>query len=852
MPDLPWRTLNAPPNRRPFRLPVKLSWRLQRLRDVVLLRLSSGLVQAVSRIRALRWMPRWALIAAEQVLISSARPMVFDGPFYLDRNPDVKASGQDPLRHYLRHGWLEGRAPNASFDDPYYRSNAGLTRETPVSALAHYLAHGRTTGLVPAPNVDIGAWHARNPEIAIARVDPYGHFLKEGCQQLLPPGPPAPEISLTQLATLGAGERGPILVDVVMPVFSGRAETLSAILHVLTAPVRTAFELVVIDDCGPDADLRADIDDLAARGLITLIRQPGNCGFVAAINRGMACNSDRDVIWLNADTQVYAGWLDRLREAAYSAPNVATVTPLSNNATLCSYPRIDSDNAFDLECEWTWLARTTARVNAEQRVEVPTAVGFCTYVRRDAIDVIGTLDEQSFGRGYGEENDFSRRAIAAGWLNLAAADVLVRHFGGVSFGAEKASRVEHALAVLDRRYPDYHGAVLRFLKEDPLHEARHTLDLARLRAMRGARNVLIITHALGGGTAQYVTEEIARLRLSGVSVFLLSKGEGGNGTARLGHVTSGAMPTLEALDIDGDVLWRILATLNLSEVQIHHLIDFSPKAPAIFGERLATLRVPYQFMMHDYFAICPRINMCDLSGMYCGEPSVSGCRSCLLRRGSAAGRVDIVQWRERYRALLRQADRVTVPDRDGADRLHSYFPELQNIQIMPHEPPIKVAYLPVSRREPGPLRVAVLGAIGPIKGVDVLFAAAMRSRKLVDGPEFTVIGYTHNDTAARACGISVTGAYDNAQVDLLIEQADPDVIWIPSIWPETYCYTLSIALRSGRPIAGFAIGAIATRLRDAGTGHLMPLSDAGDPERLLQALALAAEPESSMGTFEAA
>jgi hypothetical protein len=45
---------------------------------------------------------------------------------------------------------------------------------------------------------------------------------------------------------------------------------------------------------------------------------------------------------------------------------------------------------------------------------------------------------------------------------------------------------------------------------------------------------------------------------------------------------------------------------------------------------------------------------------------------------------------------------------------------------------------------------------------------------------------------------------------------DPDLILIPSIWPETYCYTLSHALASGRPVAGFDLGAVGTRLRDAG------------------------------------
>ena len=842
MPDLSWRTLTTGPQRRPFRLPVALSWRLQRVREIVVCRISAGLIKAVSRIRALRWVPRRIVIIAERQLLVAADRRVFDASYYLDANPDVRTAELDPMQHYLSFGWREGRAPNAEFDDAYYRAHSGLSPRTPVSALGHFLAQGQARQIAPAPDVDLADWRKHNPDIAIARVDPYGHFLNAGCRTPKHQRAPEAAISLQTLSMLTSDRTGPALVDVIMPVYGGRAETLSAIQHVLTARARTGFGLVIIDDSSPDQELRADLEDLSARGLLTLVHQPDNQGFVAAINRGMQCHPERDVVWLNSDTQVYDGWLDRLRDAAYSAARVATVTPLSNNATLCSYPRMDADNATALEHDWSEIARIAAEANAGQTIELPTAVGFCTYVRRDAIDAIGVLDQVAFGRGYGEENDFSRRAIAAGWSNLAAADVLVRHFGGVSFGAEKSSRVEQALAVLDRRYPDYHGAVHRFLSEDPLHDARHAIDLARLNAARAERNVLIVTHSLGGGTAQHVTEEITRLRLSGASVYLMRGGQRGTGTARLEHVAVGALPTLEALDLDGERLWEILATLELSDIQIHHLIDFGTDAPTIFRNRLSALNVPFRFVVHDYFAICPRINMVDLGGMYCGEPDVAGCRSCLIRRGSIAGRPDIVNWRARYHALLARAESVTVPDRDVADRLRSYFPDLKPASVVPHEP-WQTSEMLESMRQPGPLRVAVLGAIGPIKGVDILFATAMRARRMQGGPQFTVIGYTHNDHAARACGISVTGAYENADVDLLIEQADPDVIWIPSIWPETYCYTLSIALRSGRAVAGFAIGAIATRLRDAGRGHLMPLSDAGNPERLIQALALAAEEE---------
>ena len=463
VPDLPWRTLVKLPLRRPFRLPVAISWRLQRAAQFLAFRVSCGLVQAVSRIRAFRAMPRFILALAEEQLVRADGNDLFDPAFYLDRNKDVRAAGIDPLHHYLRHGWCEGRLPNPDFDDAYYRLNAGLSPDTPVSALGHYLAFGKASGLSPVQGLDLGVWRKQNTGVAVAKLDPYDHFLKAANKRAHRTGPPEPSDTMRKLEALEPHRPGPVLIDVVMPVFAGRAETLSAIQHVLSAKGAVAFELIVIDDCSPDAALVADLEHLAALKLFTLVRNSTNQGFIAAINTGMAINTDRDVVWLNSDTQVYDEWLDRLRDAAYSRSRVATVTPLSNNATLCSYPRIDTDNAADLECDWRDIASLAAQVNDAQRVEVPTAVGFCTYTRRDAVEIIGTLDQDSFGRGYGEENDFSRRAIASGWTNLAAADVLVRHFGGVSFGQERSARIEHALALLDRRYPDYHGAVHRFL-----------------------------------------------------------------------------------------------------------------------------------------------------------------------------------------------------------------------------------------------------------------------------------------------------------------------------------------------------------------------------------------------------
>ena len=72
---------------------------------------------------------------------------------------------------------------------------------------------------------------------------------------------------------------------------------------------------------------------------------------------------------------------------------------------------------------------------------------------------------------------------------------------------------------------------------------------------------------------------------------------------------------------------------------------------------------------------------------------------------------------------------VRVPDREVAARLRRYFPRLGNIVVRPHERLRTSAVPPTpAARRPGPLRIATIGAIGPIKGFDVLLDLATEIR----------------------------------------------------------------------------------------------------------------------------
>jgi GT2 family glycosyltransferase len=143
------------------------------------------------------------------------------------------------------------------------------------------------------------------------------------------------------------------------------------------------------------------------------------------------------VVLLNSDTEVANGWLDRLQHAACSAPDVGTVTPFSNNATICTYPYEGWTGDVPGSLGLAGLDTLFATVNRGRTANLPTAVGFCMYIRRACLTQTGYFDEERFGRGYGEENDFCMRAAAAGWRNILAADVFVYHKGSVSFGEER-------------------------------------------------------------------------------------------------------------------------------------------------------------------------------------------------------------------------------------------------------------------------------------------------------------------------------------------------------------------------------------------------------------------------------
>jgi GT2 family glycosyltransferase/glycosyltransferase involved in cell wall biosynthesis len=625
-------------------------------------------------------------------------------------------------------------------------------------------------------------------------------------------------------------------VAVVVPVYRGTEATLACLDSVFAAvPART--RIIVVDDAGPEPELARALDRLSRQRRIRLLRHTQNRGFPASANAGfraaLRLPGRPDVVLLNSDTLVPQGWVEGLRTAVHGAPDIGTATPLSNDATILSYPDVTAANPAPAPAEFARLARLAGKVNAGVAEEVPTAVGFCMYIRRECLAEAGLFREDLFAQGYGEENDFCMRARHLGWRHIGVPSVFVAHRGAQSFGSARAHLIERNLEILERLHPGYRRLIAEFQAADPLASARRRLDAARWRAGRSACGaVIMVTHDSGGGVERAVQARCRALRAQDMRPILLrpvlARDPNADrdapayrpGLCIVGE-EKGDFPNLcFAVPGDLDALARLLRADRVTAIEVHHLLGHTHALLRL----AAMLKVPVDQHVHDYAAICPRITFVGRDRRYCGEPDeVAVCEACVADLGSCLEEeVSVAALRARSAVDLASARTVVTPSTDAAARLRRHFagiaPEVEPSEDDTDLPP------PVPVRDGLPRRICVIGGIGVEKGYDVLLDCA-RDAALRRLPiEFTVVGHTSDDPRLIDTGrVFVTGPYAEAEAVALIRAHDPHLAWLPSVCPETWCFTLGHAWRAGLLVAAFDIGAPAERIRRSRRGWLLPL-----------------------------
>lgn len=672
---------------------------------------------------------------------------------------------------------------------------------------------------------------------------------------------------------VGSGGVGGI--DVVVPVY-GAPSALERCLASLERHLdRDRHRLLLVIDGPQAADVEAIVASAGERigaPALTVLRQEVRAGYPAAIQRGIDAPpapgraAPSDVVLLNSDTVVTHGWLDKLAAAAASSPRIGTVTPFTNNGTLASLPRPFEINrlptGFDVDGFATLVERSSARLYPR----VPTAVGFCFYVKRALLAAIGSFDSIAFGLGYGEEVDFCLRAAAAGWEHCLDDATFVFHEGQRSFGRTRDRRVREAERTLARRYPDFRARLAAFMAEDPVAAARRPiLDALRSAAAPAAARPSTapapragVVHLVHGwppenfaGTEMYAwwlahlqkasrpvavyTRSADRQFATGTAVELEDRAI--RVRARVNHFDQRHPLRRNGLYDRGARadFARFLDQTSPDLLHIHHLAG---NGFALVDE--ARRRgLPIVLQLQDWWLLCARANLLDSERRLCPGPAPGRCGNCLplTRLAPSRGLNDLLNralYRLRYaraRGVLAAADALIAGSTAILDsfRALGWLPAHVPVHLVPYGVDHAPRAIESSRRPPAlPLRLGFIGSLLPHKGLHVA------TRALAGLPASAVAlevwgDATHDPAyvgealaAADGAAVHLRGRF--AEEERSSIYAGLDLLLVPSLGLESYSLAAREALATGLPVLASRRGALAELFAggEACGGHFDP------------------------------
>ena len=614
--------------------------------------------------------------------------------------------------------------------------------------------------------------------------------------------------------------------EVVLPVYDG-IEFLKKLLPALLDDPDVT-RLIIVDDCSQDPTVGKLLDEAAAaNSKVHLLRSRENLGFVRSANLGMK-EARRNFVLLNSDVELPPNWISRLLEPIRRDRRIASTTPFSNAATILSFPLCGMDNACfdkldaaDLDAQFQRLRPTWPLP------ELPTGVGFCMGMAKEAFDQIGDFDEV-FGRGYGEENDWCQRAVRAGFRNVAVPNLYVDHSHAGSFQSEEKARLlERNLQIIRERYPDYDREVNEFLKEDPLSRYRKiaTLDvLCNLCCDEGG--IVIFDHSEGGGANAFRNHRVETIvENRGTAIVITPNGS---------SFTMEASHSLFSFAIEIKEFEELLAFLSgfsIASVEINSLMFYQDPV-SVFAQikRLVDRRgVAVELFLHDYHSLCPSHNLISHEGQFCDLPAWEQCNDCLGRNRFVenAPQVSRKQWVESWRELLSGITQVRVFSEISRELFIRVFPELESrVALIPHRRPAVVEDAIELGSEP--IVVGVVGNISYSKGAGVVELLAANA-------DFTVVvlGRLARTSGEHLPGLAIHGPYEKEELPDLIARYGINVGMIPSIWPETYNFVTDELIALGLPLVSFDIGAHAGRISSYDRGKVFPLELSRQPAQLV-------------------
>ncbi len=273
-----------------------------------------------------------------------------------------------------------------------------------------------------------------------------------------------------------------------------------------------------------------------------------------------------------------------------------------------------------------------------------------------------------------------------------------------------------------------------------------------------------------------------------------------------------------------EVAARWLDEYGISLVHVHH----SAWQSLGLLDAAYRLSIPVVYSVHDYYTVCPSVKLLDENQVFCRGRCTTGPGDCYqeLWPAEQIGTLKheaVYDWQQQFAGALALCSGFITTSGLVRDVMQDVYPALRDkpFQVIPHGRDFfELSQLAVSPKAGEPLRIALPGYLTQAKGAGILLDMA-RDPALQD-VSWHVLGTVEDpDIAAQLPdNVTVHGPYVAEKLPEYLADIRPHLGAVLSIWPETWCHTLTELWAAGIPVLAFDLGAVGERIKEARAGWL--------------------------------
>lgn len=623
-------------------------------------------------------------------------------------------------------------------------------------------------------------------------------------------------------------------IDIIVPVYNAYEFTEECIKSIIKHTDLNEHALVLINDKSPDEKILPMLKKYQQENEdknIVVLDNEENMGFVRTVNRGMQY-SENDVILLNSDTEVTKRWIEKIQECAYSNKYIATVTPLTNNGTICSVPNFGIDNELPANMTLDEYNEMIEKSSKNRYPELTTGNGFCMYIKREVIQELGLFDAETFGKGYGEENDFCYRALDHGYTNVLCDNTFIYHKGTQSFKKEnmtqsRAALIDEHMNLLRKKHPIYVQKTDNFIANNPIRDIQENVNLNIM--LHNKKRILYLVNEweenmeMTGGTSLHLKDIINANMKNNIASFVLAPDKFDLQRFKLYLYTDKYAKEISNYKTDiqqyGQIIYtnnsykemleNIFDSFNIDILHVHHFLFQTFDAIEIARQKYIYSIVT----LHDLYMICPSINMV-YKDKYCEYDNTKDCSKCLKVRYGVNSNI-LTNWQKTCLKVLEQFDKVLAPSENTKKLFKNIYTDLE-IEVAEHGVIVEETKNK-PRRTSKDFNIAFVGAMAIHKGSNIL--KDLINRNNTRNIKIHLFGKSNDKALSKSKSNYINhGPYVRGQLPQLLVDNDIDLVCIFATWPETYSYTLTECYMAKVPVLTFDIGAVGDRIQKDSLG----------------------------------